>query len=72
MDRTELMGLLEALAELTLKVDVEGLLYDVDDNNHSPEDVEAAIDDLEEELNELRKVLAWAKSAPKRTPAEAK
>lgn len=70
MDRDQLMALLTALNNDDVAVKADGTVRDLDSGDEfAVEDVEAAVEELTEELNAL---LEWAKSAPKRTTVEAK
>lgn len=64
MDRDDLMTLLGELDNGTLTVGLDGDLWS-DDNQWTVADVEERVAALEESLAELRKVLAWAKLAPR-------
>jgi hypothetical protein len=69
MNRDDLMTMLAELDAKTLKVDVEGLVC-VGEDNWYAEVVEDAILQMEEDLKELRAVIAWAKLAPKRAAGD--
>lgn len=66
MDRLEINDVLSLLDAKSLKVDVEGVIYDSDDNNFEVDEVEEAIAEMESDLTKLKAVLVWAKSAPLR------
>lgn len=71
MDRDELIRLMNEHEEGDLKVDVEGWVWHKDDGDEDtqtkPEDIESALSDLEADIAVLRKLIAWAKLAPKYT-----
>jgi len=66
MDRDDLLSLVGAMQEDLLAVKPDGTICDLDNtpasNEWSISDVEAAVGELTDDLNKL---LAWAKLAPK-------
>jgi hypothetical protein len=64
MDRDDLMALIAEMNGRTLKVDVEGMIYDDDDNIYTPNGVLDAVEQLNSDLVRMLEVVAWAKKAP--------
>lgn len=63
MDRDDLLSLVGAMQEDLLAVKPDGTICDLDNSDEwSISDVEAAVGELTDDLNKL---LAWAKLAPK-------
>ena len=75
MDREELMRLMKQYDDGDLAVDVDGYVRweDADGDAEASNvddieaDIEAALSDLEDGIARMRKVIAWAKLAPKYT-----
>ena len=68
MDRDQLLAYLNDLDAVA--VTDEGTINDCDNNGYSPEDVEAELASMEEDCERLRKIVAWAKLAPRYQPAK--
>lgn len=67
MDRDQLLSLLAALNNDDVAVKPDGTVRDLENGDDwGIEDIEAAVEELTDELSAL---LEWAKNAPKRTPA---
>lgn len=72
MDREELMRLMKQYDDGDLAVDVDGYVRwedaDGDASASNVDDIEAALSGLEDDIEELRAVIRWAKLAPKYQP----
>ena len=69
MDRNDLIRLMGEYEDGDLKVDVDGWVWHKDDADEDTQtevgDIEAALHDLEADITNMRKLIAWAKQAPK-------
>lgn len=72
MDRGDLIRLMAEYDDGDLKVDVEGWVWHEDyggeDTQTKADDIEAALTELESDIAGLRRLIAWAKLAPKYQP----